>query len=264
MKKAIAVLLIVFLMSVVFSSCCTCKDECCTFHGQTENTEQTVKEPTKNNSVNKEEKPADAVNTGKTKEEIVENAEKEFDEKYNALYAEWEALSTKITSFDVYTENVEEIEAFYKKVYETTATYCKDLYYYTLSYAQLILSSESSYSEKRDEFGDIYDLIYDDMTEKVYDDIYDGLLQEMYNTFYDGIIDEASDSVNSSLWYDVRSDEYSLWYDARSDVYSFWYDTKGDIYSFIYDIQAELWDQDDERIEKQVEEFRSDIEKIRI
>ena len=75
--------------------------------------------------------------------------------------------------------------------------------------------------------------------------------------------DSDESGVDYSDWYDTKSDEYSRWYDTKSDVYSEWYDSRSDIYDFYYDLSGEFYSDDQERVDKVIDKFKTRIEKKR-
>lgn len=83
----------------------------------------------------------------------------------------------------------------------------------------------------------------------------------MYDTFYNGILDDAYDDAPYDEWSDARSDEYDWWSDTRSDVYDEWSDFRSDVYDFWSDMRSELWDDDIEKAENKLKDFKEDIEK---
>ena len=124
---------------------------------------------------------------------------------------------------------------------------------YSINYAEAIMASDKSNDDKYKDFEKLYDCIYDDAGNDIYDEIYDGILDDIYDDFYDGILDDAYDN----------GAPYDEWSDARSDVYDEWSDFRSDVYDFWSDMRSELWDDDIERAEEKIADFRKDIEKIK-
>ena len=196
-------------------------------------------------------------------EEVEAAIEKDVDDTITALNSEWEELQLNITTYEEYSENVEAVEEFYDKVYTTTEQLCIRIQEYTVQYAELIMSSDMSNDDKYDEFGEIYDCIYDDACDEVYDSIYDGILKDIYDKFYDEILKDAYDSVPYKEWSDFRSDEYKWWSNTRSDVYKDWSNTRSDIYGFVSDMRSDLYDDDIEDAEKTLDDYKKDVEKLK-
>lgn len=186
----------------------------------------------------------------------------EFEGTVEKLTKEWEELSSSITTFDEYCENVDKVEAFYNKINTTAEKMSVRMYEYSLRYAEIIVDSDDSTDDMYDEFDEIYDCVYDGAGEILYDDIYDGILEDMYDTLYDDVLDDSDDADSYSEWSDVHSDEYDFWSDTRSDVYDFWSDARSDIYDFWSDVRGDLWDDDLVKTEKTIKDFKEDVEKL--
>lgn len=180
-----------------------------------------------------------------------------------ALWAEWEALSTDIDTFDEYMTNVESIEAFHTHIEDSASQIFVMICDYGVSYAELILQSDSSTKDMYGAFEDFKDCIYEDACEIVKDEIYEGLLNEIKDYYYDGIINDAKDSVEYSDWSDARGDAYSWWSDARGEVYSNWSDTRGDLYSFYSDMRSELYSGDADGASDELQDFKDKIAKMK-
>ena len=197
-----------------------------------------------------------------TLENFEEVATVDVEETIATLRSEYESLKALVDTFEKYQESVAEVEGFYEETYKEVELLCARMQEYSLCYAELLVKSEGSYGDKYDEFEDLYDVVYDDLAGEIYDEIYDGILDEIYSAFYDGVIDEAYDNVPYDKWSDARSDEYDMWSDARSDVYDVWSDTRSDIYDFYSDMRSKLWDKEPEPIEKEINDYRKDVEKL--
>lgn len=197
-------------------------------------------------------------------EELDETVSTDVDTTISAMKAEYEKIITDIDTYEKYLENTDKVEAFYKQVYEDTKQLCTRMREYSLNYAEAIMASDKSNDDKYKDFKKLYDCIYDDAGDEIYDEIYDGILDDIYDDFYDGILDDAHDNgAPYDEWSDARSDEYDWWSDARSDVYDEWSDFRSDVYDFWSDIRSELRDDDIERAEEKIADFRKDIEKIK-
>lgn len=171
-------------------------------------------------------------------------------------------LSKEINSYEKYVSNKDKIEAFYKKTIDETNALGIRLRECSLRYAKLIVDSNKKYEDKYDELKGIYKYIYEDAGKDMYD-IYDDVLKEVYRIFYDGILKDAYNTVEYDDWSDTRSDEYDLWSDTRSDVYDIWSDARSDIYDFYSDVTSNIYSEDDERVQKNINDFKNDIDKLK-
>lgn len=197
-------------------------------------------------------------------EELDEVVSTDVENTISAIKSEYEKLVADIDTYEKYLENTDKVEAFYEQICEDTKYLCIRMREYSLNYAEAIMASDKSNNDKYKNFEKLYDCIYDDAGDDIYDDIYDGILDDIYDDFYDGILDDAYDNgAPYGEWSDARSDEYDWWSDARSDVYDEWSDFRSDVYDFWSDMRSELWDDDIERAEKKIADFRKDIEKIK-
>lgn len=197
-------------------------------------------------------------------EELDEVVSTDVENTISAIKSEYEKLVADIDTYEKYLENTDKVEAFYEQICEDTKYLCIRMREYSLNYAEAIMVSDKSNNDKYKDFKELYDCIYDDAGDDIYDDIYDGILDDIYDDFYNGILDDAYDNgAPYGEWSDARSDEYDWWSDARSDVYDEWSDFRSDVYDFWSDMRSELWDDDIERAEKKIADFRKDIEKIK-
>lgn len=230
----------------------------------TSSSEETT-EMTESYSVTEESKAPPADTAGAI-DELNSLVAEDVENTISALNAEYEQLKSEIDTYSKYLSNTDKMKAFYTKVYNTNYSLCVRMCEYSLDYAEAIIASDMDADDKYDELEELYDNIYDDAGEEIYDGIYDGILDDMYDDFYDGILDEAYDNNEYSdynEWSDALSDEYKLWSDTRSDVYSDWSDMRSDIYDFWSDIRSKVWNDDIEKAEKRLEDFREDIEKLK-
>lgn len=196
--------------------------------------------------------------------ELNEVVSTDVENTISAIKSEYEKLVTDIDTYEKYLENTDKVEAFYEQVCEDTKLLCIRMREYSINYAEEIMASDKSNSDKYKDFEELYDCIYDDAGDDIYDEIYDGILDDLYDDFYDGILDDAYDNgAPYDEWSDARSDEYDWWSDARSDVYDEWSDFRSDVYDFWSDMRNELWDDDIERAEEKIVDFREDVEKIK-
>lgn len=194
-------------------------------------------------------------------EELETTIDAHVSECTQALNAEWSALAAEIDTYDKYVENIDKIEAFHTHIEDASDQILVMICKYGISYAELIMQSDSSGKDKYNNFEDFKDCIYEDACSVVKDEIYDGILDEIKDYFYDGILNDAKKYVKYSDWSDVHSDAYSWWSDARNEVYSNWSDTRGDIYNFWSDIRSKLYSGDIDRANKKLQNFIEDVEK---
>lgn len=197
-------------------------------------------------------------------DELNEVVSTDVENTISAIKSDYEKLVTEIDTYEKYLESIDKIQAFYKQVYEDTKNLCIRMREYSINYAEEIMASDKSNDDKYKDFEELYDCIYDDAGDDIYDGIYDGILDDIYDDFYDGILDDAYDNgAPYDEWSNARSDEYDWWSDTRSDVYDEWSDFRSDVYDFWSDMRSELWDDDIERAEEKIVDFREDVEKIK-
>ena len=209
---------------------------------------------------NENPKDLSSVNSLEELEEIIST---DFEDTISALSTDFESLQTEIDTYDKYLENTDKIEAFYNTIKEKSSLLCNNMYEYALKYAEIIMASDKSNDDKYDDFDDLRDCIYEDAADEINDEIYNGILDDMHDTFYNGILDDAHDNAPYDEWYDARSDEYDWWYDTRSDVYDNRYDARSDIYDFCSDMRSELWNDDVDKANEKLQDFKSDVEKMK-
>ncbi|KMY45976.1 hypothetical protein AC622_18690 [Bacillus sp. FJAT-27916] len=254
MKKIITLLLI-FALLLSFAACGSEKTQ-----NDSENT-STASQSEKNTGNDDTDETGE--NENKISGELDDIISKDVEDTIAALNVEYEKLVKDIDTYKKYLDNTDRMEAFYEKVYEDTKQLGIRMREYSIAYAELILSSDTSNDDKYDEFEKIYDCIYDDAGDEIYDNIYDGILDDIYDNFYAGILDDAYDNAPYDEWSDARSNEYDLWSDTRSDVYDEWSDTRSDVYDFCSDMRGELWDNDIEKAEDEIKDFKEDVEKLK-
>lgn len=190
--------------------------------------------------------------------------EQDIEGTVSPLTTEYEALITEIDTYDKYLSNTSKVEEFYHKIYETHHDLCSRMYEYSLDYAEIIICSDKSNDDKYDDLEKLQSFIYDDSGNEIYDEFYDGLMSDMYDSYYDGVLDDAyKENASNSEWYDIHSDEYDMWSDANSDIYDDLSDCRSDIYDFLSDLKREVHDNDIEKAEKKINDFRKDIEKLK-
>lgn len=210
-----------------------------------------------------EQKPAEAAaGQPEALEKLQQAVEQDLSDTVTALNADYERLKTEIDSYDVYREKPEQVEQFYEHVNTVNWELCMRMREYSLACAGMILDSDKKFGEKYDDLEKLYDVIYDDAGEDIYDEIYDGVLDDIYDVFYDGILEKAYDTVPYGEWSEAREQEYDWWSDTRSEVYDTWSDCRSDIYDFWSDMRSKVYDKDQERAEKEMEDFAAKITKL--
>ena len=225
------------------------------------NEEQTgniVPEPTQKPSIDNELKALEGVNSLEELEKIIEE---DVDDTIAVLSSEFNTLKGDIDSYSKFKSNVKDVEAFYDKIVEQTEKLCIRLQEYAVKYGEIIMNSNTSASDKYDDFDDMYDCIYDDACDEILDGVYNGILDDMLDSFYNGIIDDY-DYDNYSEWSDILSKEYRRWSDASSDVYKLWSDTSSEVYGFWSDMQSELWNDDLEGANEDLMNYKEDVQKL--
>ena len=192
-------------------------------------------------------------------EELNEVVQKYVEDTISPLTKEYEKIKADINTYDKYVQNVDKIVAFYADVNEKHKALCDRMRAYSLKYAEMIISSDSSNDDKYEELEELFDNVYDDGGDKIFDEIYDGILDDMFKDFYDGILDDAKDTASYKEWWDIRSNEYDNWSDTRSDVYDDWSDFRSDVYDFWSDLRSAVFDDNMEKANKKIEKFKKDI-----
>ena len=160
-----------------------------------------------------------------TIDEIEEMAIKDVEDTKAKLERERDALSEEITDFDIYTKSVDKVKAYYDDALKQTELLSIRLREYAYKYAELIMKEDTSYKEKYKDLSGIYEYIYEDAG------------KDMYDIYYDGIIKDAYDT-----------EDYDVWSDASSDIYE-----------FQSDLRSEVYDHDDERVQKKMDKFKKSI-----
>ena len=196
-------------------------------------------------------------------EELETTVDAHVSECIQALESEWTTLSEEIDTYDKYVEKIDKVEEFHTHIEEASNQILVMICEYGVSYAELIMQSDSSSKDKYNDFEDLKDCIYEDACELVKDDIYDGILEDIKDYYYEGILEDAKDYVKYSDWSDVRSDAYSWWSDARSEVYGAWSDARGDVYSFFSDMRGELFVGDIDRANEILLKFKEKVDKMK-
>lgn len=199
-----------------------------------------------------------------TIDEVEDLASQDVSNTIQSLNDQRDAIAAKITDYNSYQENVNEIKTYYTKVIHESTSLGIRLREYAYKYAEIIMKNEDSYSDKYKDLGGIYSAIYDDAGKDMYD-IYDDTLKDMYGTYYNGILKDAydNDDLAYDQWYDARSDAYDDWYDSRSDIYDIWSDTRSDVYDFSSDLRSEVYDKDKDRADKIMNKFKKKILRLK-
>lgn len=187
---------------------------------------------------------------------------KDIEDTLVKLNSELEELSKKITTYEVYLNNVGEIEAFYGKIEDESLALCIRMRKYSLNIAEAVLASNKSSGDMYEATNVIFDTVYEDAGDEIFDGIYDGILDDLYDAFYNGALDDWNKNVDYGEWSDIRSDEYDWWSDARSECYDQWSDMRSDVYDFWSDIRGEIWGNDIDRAKDKIENFRGDVERM--
>lgn len=212
--------------------------------------------PQKENAVTTQKKNA-KVNVDNLDEIVTEDVEKTI----TSLREEADTLIAEIDTYDKYLENVDKIDAFYKKIYEENKLLCNRLREYSLSCVNGIMASNKSKEDKSDDLEELFDCIYDDAADEIYDEILEGIFEDLHKAFYNGILDDAFDSISYDEWADIYDAEYERWSDVSSDAYDDWSDFRSDVYDLYSDIDRALWRDKPEKAEKAIADFKATIEK---
>ncbi len=257
MFKKVLSILTVFAVIVVFSSCTADTNE------DTSRIDETAESVT-SETTEKQKETSEIINSqADSTEELEFEIIKYVEDEIAALNDELTSLTERITTYDKYVKNIDDVEAFYEKVSNTSEFIAVRLCEYSIVYSEMILDSDMTTDEMYDASDDLYDCIYDDAADILYDGIYDGVLKDLYDAFYDGVISDGMDSANYSEWYDISSDAYELWYDISSDCYEHWYDMHSDVYGFWSDVRSELFGNDIEGARDEIADFKEDVEKMK-
>lgn len=196
-------------------------------------------------------------------EEINTVIENDISNTVAILTSEYEQLETEINTYDMYIQNTNKVETFYNMINDENKDLCIRMQEYAVIYAEKILSSNISIDDKYDEFDELYDNIYDEGGDNIYNEIYDGLLDDMYDLFYDGVLDDGYDEAPYKEWSKASSQEYDWWSETSSDVYDQWSDFQSDVYDFWSDIRDELWNNNVDKAEEVLSDYKDDVAKLR-
>lgn len=261
MKRYLTFLLLITLLL----SLAACRDK--TVQSNTENFSMPSQDMTTVESSNVKESKGRTMDEGENQTEVKELdkiVSADVEDTIAGLFGEYERLVADIDTYDQYLKNASLIDVYYTQITEETKALCIRMRDYSIDYAEKVMSMDVTNDDKYKELEELYDCIYDDVGEDIYDEIYDGILDDMYDNFYDGILDDAYDNgAPYDEWSDARSNEYDLWSDTRASVYDEWSDFRADVYDFWSDLRKEIWEDDIERAEDKIKDFREDIEKLR-
>ena len=198
-----------------------------------------------------------------TSEELKEKVKNDIDDTITKLNNDFESLKKEINTYGKYSKNKDKIQEFYINISNTQNQLNIRLREYSLSYTQSIVNSNLSSDEKYEKLEDLYDIIYEDAADDIYEKIDNGVLKNMFDTYYDGILEDAYDKVSYEKWYHITSKEYDMWSDTSSDIYDNWSDLKSDIDKLYTDISDEIWEEDVERANEKLQNFKEDINTLK-
>ncbi len=198
-----------------------------------------------------------------TSEELKEKVKNDIDDTITKLNNDFESLKKEINTYEKYSKNKDKIQEFYINISNTQNQLNIRLREYSLSYTQSIVNSNLSSDEKYEKLEDLYDIIYEDAADDIYEKIDNGVLKNMFDTYYDGILEDAYDKVSYEKWYHITSKEYDMWSDTSSDIYDNWSDLKSDIDKLYTDISDEIWEEDMERANEKLQNFKEDIDTLK-
>lgn len=198
-----------------------------------------------------------------TSEELKEKVKNDIDDTITKLNNDFESLKKEINTYGKYSKNKDKIQEFYINISNTQNQLNIRLREYSLSYTQSIVNSNLSSDEKYEKLEDLYDIIYEDAADDIYEKIDNGVLKNMFDTYYDGILEDAYDKVSYEKWYHITSKEYDMWSDTSSDIYDNWSDLKSYIDKLYTDISDEIWEEDMERANEKLQNFKEDIDTLK-
>lgn len=258
-KKSSLFIIIVVIAIVVLCGICLIFSNKETETSHTTSTEQS------NSTETTLDKTTTAIDINKitSLDEIKTFAMNDVQNEINALTTEKEALILEINSYNLYKDNLKKVEDFYAKTLLTTENIGIKMREYSIVYAEFILNSDKSNDDKYDDLEEIYDVVYEDIGDMIYDEIYENTLDSLYDAFYDGILDDAYDTIEYKEWSDASSYAYDLWSDTGSDIYKAWSNATSDVYDFWSDVGSEIYGNDIEGANKEIQEFKDDINKLK-
>ena len=190
-------------------------------------------------------------------------ADKDVEDTVNSITEKYNALKGKITSFDAYKGNVEEVKTFYSETLSTQKALNIRLREYSASYASSVLSSSASWEDKYKNMKEIYDLVWTGAGKAAYNGIYDGVLKNAYQDIHDGVLKDAYNTVAYDDWSDTLSSEYKLLSDVKSDAYKDWSDMGYDIYDFVDDMCYETLNKDADRANEKLKKFQEKVDAMK-
>lgn len=232
--------------------------------GVTDNSENIkTTEKTENKTEDKKDNQNPSMSDTDSLSDLEDSIINDTENDISQLESEYEVLCESISSYDDYINNIEPVKAFYEKINSSSYAISIKAYEYSLTYAETVINSGTSCDDMYDSIDGIYDCIYNDVGDILYDGIYDGILDDMYDDFYSGVIDDGYDTAPYEEWSEINHNEYELWYNTRSDCYEHWYDMRSDIYGFCSDLRSAFFNDDLEKAQKVVTDFKEDIEKLK-
>lgn len=201
--------------------------------------------------------------SAKTIEELEALVEKDVEDVITSLQEDFAGLTGKITTYDQYVANVDEVKAFYDKIIAENEQACIRLREYSIDYVQLILEANMPLDDKEDALDDMEEFICEDAEEVLYEGIYEGVLEDMFDYFYDGILSAGYDFDIYDEWLDIQSDEYDMYLDASSEVFDCLLDMSSDVCDFWLDASTPMWENDVEEVKEEMNDFREDIKELK-
>lgn len=214
-------------------------------------------------TVTESDTSSDSVDYSEEINALSETISMDISETVNSLNAEYNTLLGRIGNYDGFVANVADVETLYTHIHDETYDLCIRMEEYSITYAEIILSSGASIDDMNDSWDTFYDDIYDGALDDIYDGIYDGLLDDIYDAFYNSVLSDVPDSVDYTDWLSVNTDEYDRWLDCDTDVYDFWLDSDMAIYDFWLDISSAFWSDDLDEAYTVLDSFQTDVENLR-
>ena len=199
-----------------------------------------------------------------TLDELKTQVDQETKQTIDSLNKDYQTLKQKVSTYDQFVAATGDVQAFYAKVTSTTDEFGVTMRERALDYANVVLSSDRTWSDRYDDIDEMYDRIYDDAGDEIFDGIYDGVLKTAFDELYDGVVKSGFDTAGDyQQWSDVSSAEYERWSDARSDVYESISDFRSDVYEFFSDVKGRILAKDKERVQEKIDDFTEKVDKVR-
>lgn len=185
------------------------------------------------------------------------------EETVTSLREEFDALTAEIDTYAACQEKFDKVEAYCDTVLEKTAALCISLRECCLQYAKDVVTENDDYSVMDDEIDPILEDAYDEIGSAIHDEIYDDIVEDFYDYFNTKVVDEASDDVDISEWLDASEAVYDCWQTLSDGTFVIYTDYTDDIYHFWGDLNDKIWDQNDEKINRIIDEFEFHIEVLK-